>query len=54
MENYTAIVETHLLSLAFSPFSQLELPSPLIHFSGDGAPATAADSSDKATLYQIA
>jgi len=54
MENYTAIVETHLLSLAFSPFSQLELTSPLIHFSGDGAPATAADSSDKATLYQIA
>jgi hypothetical protein len=54
MENSTAIRETRLLSLALSPFSQLELTSPLIHFSGDGAPATAADSSDKATLYQIA
>jgi hypothetical protein len=53
MENSTAIGETHLLWLAFSPFSQLELTSPLI-FSGDGAPATAADSSDKATLSQIA
>jgi hypothetical protein len=54
MENSSAIGETHLLWLAFSPFLQLELTSPLIYFSGDGAPATAADSSDKATLYQIA
>jgi hypothetical protein len=58
MENCTAIRETPLLTLAFSPFSQLELTS-LDSFSrGRGAKtalkaATAADSSVTATFYQI-
>jgi hypothetical protein len=54
MENSTAIGEPHLPWLAFSAFLAAGAYSPWIHFSGDGAPATAADSSDKATLYQIA